>query len=496
MREKEHIRHRYAAIAGSAGLIFLLSGLVMLTPLVALLWHPEEFQQAWSFGLPALCQMLMGYGLWRRFGTAFGISLSIQEGGVVVLLSWITVILFSTWPFMSVLGLNFSQAVFESVSGWTTTGLSVVDVTQCGQMILLWRSIIQLAGGAGLAIIMMSAIIGPVGVGISIAEGRGDQLVPHVRQSARLVMVIYTSYAAAGTVAYWIAGMSPFDAFNHAFAAVSTGGFSTHPESIGYWHSAAIEAVTIALMLLGNLSFVTAWFLFRGHLRTVARNGELRLLALIIPMASAIVFLLTSRVIYPELGKSIRVALFETISAITTTGFSTVGYGNWNSIGVFLLVVLMLIGGGTCSTAGGIKQFRVYLLWKLFAWEMKRHLMPWTAIMARPVWEGDRRVFVDDDRARQVVVFLFLFLGIYAVGVMVLCANGYGIGDSLFEFASAISTVGLSVGVTTPQMPPIALWVETGAMFLGRLEFMVIFVSFAKLYKDGRRLLSGASRGA
>ena len=290
--------------------------------------------------------------------------------------------------------------------------------------------------------------------------------------------------------------MSPFDALNHAFAAVSTGGFSTHPESVGYWHSAAIEAVTIAPMLLGNLSFVTAWFLFRGHLRTVARNGEIQLLVLIIPMASAMVFLLTSRAIYPELGKSIRVAVFETISAITTTGFSTVGYGNWNSFGVFLLVLLMLIGGGTCSTAGGIKQFRVYLLWKLFVWEMKRYLMPWTMIMACPIWEGDHRKFVDDDRARQVVVFLFLFLGIYAVGVMVLCACGYGIGDSLFEFASAIATVGLSVGITTPHMPAIALWAETGAMFLGRLEFMVIFVSLAKFYKDGRLLLSGSLRGA
>ena len=423
-------------------------------------------------------------------------SLSIQEGGVVVLLSWTAVILFSAWPFISVLGMNLSQAVFESVSGWTTTGLSVVDVTQCGQMILLWRSTIQLAGGAGLAIIMMSAIVGPAGVGLSRAEGRGDQLVPHVRQSAQLVMIIYTSYAAAGTVAYWIAGMSPFDALNHAFAAVSTGGFSTHPESVGYWHSVAIEAVTIALMLLGNLSFVTAWFLFRGHLRTVARNGEIRLLVLIIPMASAIVFLLTSRAIYPELGKSIRVAVFETLSAITTTGFSIVGYGNWNSFGVFLLVLLMLIGGGTCSTAGGIKQFRVYLLWKLFVWEMKRYLMPWTRIMACPIWEGDHRKFLDDDRARQVVVFLFLFLGIYAVGVMVLCACGYGIGDSLFEFASAIATVGLSVGITTPHMPAIALWAETGAMFLGRLEFMVIFVSLAKFYKDGRLLLSESLRGA
>jgi trk system potassium uptake protein len=155
-------------------------------------------------------------------------------------------------------GPPFSRALFESVSGWTTTGLSVVDVTSAGPMILFWRSIIQLAGGAGLAIIMMSAIVGPTGVGISSAEGRSDQLVPHVRQSARLVLIIYTCYALPEPLAYRMAGMSLFDAVNHSFAAVSTGGFP-RVESIGYWDSTAIEAVTLPLMLLGNLSFVTAW---------------------------------------------------------------------------------------------------------------------------------------------------------------------------------------------------------------------------------------------
>jgi trk system potassium uptake protein TrkH len=364
-------------------------------------------------------------------------------------------------------------------------------------MSLLWRSVIQLAGGAGLAIIMMSAIVGPTGVGISSAEGRSDQLVPQVRQSARLVLVIYSCYAAAGTLSYWIAGMSPFDALNHAFAAVSTGGFSTRAESIGYWDSPAIEAVSLPLMLLGNLSFVTAWLLWRGRLRLVLRNGEVRLLVVLIPLSVAAVFLLTSQAIYSQLGsqlgsqlvKSIRVAVFETLTAITTTGFSTVGYGNWNAFGVLLLVVLMLIGGGTCSTAGGMKQFRVYLFCKLLIWEIRRSFLPRSAIFERPVWEGDRRVFVDDARVRQVAIFVFLYLATFMGGVMLLCACGYSLGDSLFEFASALGTVGLSVGVTSAQMPDAALWAEILAMFLGRLEFTVVIVSLLKLLRDGRLIM-------
>jgi len=493
LREKEYLKKHYAAILYFVGLILILSAMVMLTPLLILFAYPEEVVHVLAFGLPAGCLALLGIVLRRLFRSTFGSTLSIQEGGIIVLMSWIVVLLFSAWPFMSVLELSFSRALFESVSGWTTTGLSVVNVTSAGLMILFWRSVIQLAGGAGLAIIMMSAIVGPTGVGISSAEGRSDQLVPNVRQSARLVLIIYTCYAAAGTLAYLLAGMSPFDAVNHAFAAVSTGGFSTHPESIGFWNSATVEAVTLPLMLLGNLSFVTAWFLWRGKLRIVERNGEVRLLIVLIPLSSVAMFLLTCQAIYPQIEKSIRVAIFETVTAITTTGFCTVGYGNWNAFGVLLLTVLMLIGGGTCSTAGGIKQFRVYLLWKLLVWDIQRHFMPRTAVLERPIWEGNRRVFVDDARARQIAVFVFLYLATYVLGVMLLCAYGYSLGDSLFEFASAIGTVGLSVGVTSAKMPDAALWAEILAMFLGRLEFVVVIVGLLKLVRDGR-LITTRSR--
>jgi trk system potassium uptake protein TrkH len=496
VRENEFLRQRYAAILSSTGLILLLSSIVMASPLLVLLVHPEEAGHGWAFALPAGFLFLSGISLRKAFRPPVNVELTVQEGGVIVLLSWLLVILISAWPFASVLGLPFSRALFESVSGWTTTGLSVVDVAAAGSMILIWRSVIQLAGGAGLAIIMMSAIVGPTGVGISSAEGRGDQLVPHVRRSARLVLAIYLSYAVVGTLALRLAGMSSFDAVNHAFAAVSTGGFSTRAESIGYWDSTAVEVVTLALMLLGNLSFVTAWFLWRGKLRTVARNGEVRLLAVLIPLSAALLFLLTTCEAYARLGKSLRVACFEAVTAVTTTGFSSVGYGSWNPFGLFVMVVLMLIGGGTCSTAGGIKQFRVYLSFRMFVWEVRRCLLPRTAVQERPLWEGDRRTFVDDSRYRQVMVFVFMYLVSYGVGVAILCACGFGLADSLFEFASALGTVGLSVGVTSATMPDVALWSEMIAMFLGRLEFMVVIVSLLRITRDLRTVLVRPSHGA
>jgi trk system potassium uptake protein TrkH len=467
----------------------------MLSPLLLLPVYPEEMKHAWAFLLPAGILGGCGVLLRRIFRRNAYVVLSIQEGGIIVLVSWSAVIFFSAWPLSLVLGIDFSRAVFESVSAWTTTGLSVVDVTRAGKLILFWRSAMQLAGGAGLAVIMMSTIMGPTGVGISGAEGRGDQLVPHVRRSARLVLLIYLGYACAGIAAYRLAGMSLFDAVNHSFAAVSTGGFSTRPESIGFWDSPAIEAVSIPLMLLGNLSFVTAWYLWKGEFRAVFRNGEVRLMSALIPFSAAVVFIFTCKSLYPHLEKAFRVAVFESISALTTTGFSTVSYGNWNAFGLFILIVLMLIGGGTCSTAGGIKQFRIHLLWNLLIWEFKRAMMQRQAILDRSVWEGDKRILVDDTRIRQISAFIFLYMAIYGAGVAVMCACGFSLQDSLFEFASAIGTVGLSIGVTSATMPGLALWAETLAMFLGRLEFIVVIVSLLKIGRDGRLLMRPTVKG-
>jgi trk system potassium uptake protein len=490
LRAKEYLKQQYAAILSAVGAILCIAGALMWTPLMVLPAYPAQAAQAPAFLLPGGACALLGWGLRRLFRSPADTTLSIQEGGIIVLLSWSAVIFFSAWPFVLISELAFSRAFFESMSGWTTTGLSVLDVARASPLILLWRSIIQFAGGAGLAVIMLSAIVGPTGIGISSAEGRSDQLVPQVRRSARLVLLIYIGYAAVGTTAFRAAGMSLFDALNHAFAAVSTGGFSTRAESIGYWDSAAVEAVSLPLMLLGNLSFVTAWFLWRGKLRIVARNGEVRLLALLIPLAAAAMFLFASRSIYPQLGKAVRVALFETVTALSTTGFTTVAYSAWNPFAVLLLVMLMLIGGGTCSTAGGIKQFRIYLFGKLLAWEIRRFFLPRSAAFECAIQEGGHRVFVDDARVRQMAVFVFLYLTTYGAGVLLLCACGFDLADALFEFASALGTVGLSAGVTSAHMPDIALWAETGAMFLGRLEFVVVIVSLFKMGKDARLMMA------
>jgi len=489
VRSDLNLRQRYRAILSHTGLVLCIAGLLLLTPLLALIAWPGEWVNSVGFILPAVLLLGLGLVVWRLLRPHGSVILTVQEGGVVVLLSWVVTCLFSALPFVFIQKLGFSQALFESVSGWTTTGLSVVDVTKAPHIILLWRSIMQLAGGAGLAIIMLAAIAGPTGPGLSAAEGRGEQLVPHVRESARIVATIYAGYALIGSLAYWLAGMDLFDAINHAFAAISTGGFSTRPESIGHWNSVAVEAVTIPLMILGNLNFLTAYLLLHGKLRAVYRNGEARISCVLTPVCALLVFLLVCRGIYASLGKSLRVAVFEVVTALTTTGFSTVSYSNWNSIGFLILIVLMLIGGGTCSTAGGIKQYRVYLLLKSLVWEIRRPLLPRTAVVENYIWQGERKDFINHTRIQQAAIFVFLYIVLFITGSGILAAHGYELRDSLFEFASALGTVGLSVGITNASSPPIVLWTEILGMFLGRLEFFVVFVSLGKIIRDSATIL-------
>lgn len=483
-RYSSFLRQRYLAILGYTGLICAIAGLVILSPLLALFFYPDEINLAWGLVLPGVVLTVVGALLWRFLAPKKVISLSLAEGSVIVVLAWIVAIVVGTIPFMLIQELNFTQAMFESTSGWTTTGLSVVDVTQASRLILLYRSNIELAGGGGFAIIALSAISGLSGSGLASAEGRTEQLAPNVRRSAKLVLSIYSGYAVVGILALWLAGMGWFDAVNHSFAALSTGGFSTRTDSIGYWDSPAVEIVTIVLMILGTVNFLTSYFLLRGKFKSVIRNGEIRLMALVIPLCVLIVFFGVAVNLYETVGKGIRVAIFEIVSALSTTGFSTVGYSDWSSLGWTIMIILMLIGGGTGATAGGIKQFRIYALYRALLWEVKRMLQPRNTITEPDYWQGDRRSFISDSQIRTIALFVFLYFLIFSLGVIITAAYGNSLPDSLFEYASSLGTVGLSIGVTGADAPIGLLWTQIVGMFLGRLEFFTVFIGIFRFFKD------------
>ncbi|MFN2169588.1 MAG: TrkH family potassium uptake protein [Anaerolineae bacterium] len=489
MRYAEFLRQRYRAILGYTGLLCLIASLLILSPLLLLPFYGQELGIAWGFLLPGLLLGLVGVVLWRRLTPRPATSLTMPEGAVIVVLTWLLATLAGAIPFLFS-GMNLTHALFESTSGWTTAGLSVLDVSQASPLLLFFRSVTQLAGGAGLAILMLSTLTGPLGPGLAAVEGRQEQLLPHVRRSARLVLAMYAAYNVVGIVSLRLAGMSWFDAVNHAFCALSTGGFSTRAQSIAYWQSPAVEAVIILLMLLGMLNFLTAYTLLRAKFRAVARNSEVRQSVVLIVLGAAVLFFGVTGGLYATSGKALRAAVFNAVSALSTTGFATVDLRHWNGLGWLVIILFMLIGGGAGSTAGGIKQYRIYVLLRGLIWEFRRSLLPRRVVIEPDLWQGEERVFISDSQLRQVAMFVFLYVAVFVMGSGVVAAHGYPLQDSMFEFASALSTVGVSVGITTADAPAGVLWVEMLAMFLGRLEFFTIVIGVIKLVGDGPQLLS------
>jgi trk system potassium uptake protein TrkH len=483
VRYAAFLRRRYRAILGYTGLLCLIASLLILSPLVLLVVYRQDLGLTWGFLVPGLALGLPSLVAWRRLTPRPAASLTMPEGAVIVVLTWLLTTAAGAVPFLFA-GMGFTHAVFESTSGWTTAGLSVLDVSQASPLLLFYRSVTQLAGGAGLAILMLSTLTGPLGPGLAVIEGRQEQLLPHVRRSARLVLTMYAVYNVFGILALRLAGMSWFDAVNHAFSALSTGGFSTRAQSIAYWQSPAVEAVIIVLMLLGMLNFLTAYTLLRRKFTAVMRNSEVRQSAILLVLGTGVLLVGATGGLYATFGERLRAAVFNAVSALSTTGFATADLSRWNGLGWLVLILFMLIGGGAGSTAGGIKQYRIYVLIRGLVWEFRRRLLPRRAVTEPDIWQGEHRLFISDTQLQQVSMFVFLYVAVFAVGSGIIAAYGYPLQDSLFEFASALSTVGISVGITSPDAPTGILWVEMLAMFLGRLEFFTIVIGLIKLFHD------------
>ncbi|MCK8827917.1 TrkH family potassium uptake protein [Natroniella acetigena] len=489
MRYNRIIKNRYKLIIKYIGILIMAIGGFLLLPLLALPFYPDEIIYLKAFVIPSIIFSSIGYLFYKKIDSKDESTLSLREGGIIVLSSWLVAIIASALPFVITGELNFTQAVFEATSGWTTTGLSVVDVAEAPHIFLLWRSIMQFFGGVGLVVVMLSSILHPYGFGLYNAEGRSDQLLPHVRRSTKAIMYIYCGYTISGIILYVLVGMGLFDAINHSIAALSTGGFSTRVDSLGYWDSLSIEMVTWVLMILGTINFATHFALLKGKFKIFFKNGEIRLLSALIALFVPVVIYFSLVELYDTLPNALRRGVFEIISAISTTGFSLNTFANWNQFGVFSVVILMLIGGGIGSTAGGIKLFRIYLMLKSLVWELQGFFLPENVVRENYIWRGESKLYIKPEYIKTTANYIFIYMITYFLGVLIFLAHGYPLLESMFEFASSLGTVGLSIGLTSPELPSLILWTQTFGMFLGRLEFLVIFFGIVKIIKDTKYLM-------
>lgn len=467
------------------GVILLLVGVSILAMVLAsvILGEAEYIRY---FLIPGTAATTSGALLWLPRRNTHLPPLAIRDAMSVLVAGWILAFFVSAWPFSMAGLVSYRLALFESVSGWTTTGLSILNVEEVPRVFLLWRSTMQYLGGAGFAIAMLSSLIGSTGAGLSRAEGR-QEVVPMVRQSAVTIGAIYLGYSTLGVFALAASGMPWFHALNHSMAALSTGGFSTVTDSIGHWPNPTLTAVTIVLMLAGNTNFLTHHQLLQFRWRRALRTPDIK--TFLVTSVAAIAILMTA----PGAGSlGAGEAIFQALSALTTTGFSTVDLTGWREGALMLIILLMMIGGGVNSTGGGIKQRRIYLILRSIGWHIREMALPSRAIVSHSFEDHGRVVDVDDEELRQVAGFVLLFIGTLLIATVAIALHGYPLSDSLFEAASALGTVGLSVGVTAADAPATVLWIEKICMFLGRLEFMAILVATARLI-SGIRTRPGRS---
>ena len=477
-------------IAGYMGIVMILAGIITMLPLFTLFFYPEEIGQAQYFVAPGVSAILAGYLMSLVLRGRKAGRLEKNQEMIVVLGTWIIVIFVTAMPFVLTGNYTVTQAVFETTSRLSTTGLTVVNTGTAPRIFLIHRTVLLFFGGIGLVLVMTSVLSDVYGMRLYHAEGHSDRLLPNLIESARLVIGIYSGYILAGTLLYVLFGMSLFDAINHAVAALSTGGFSTRPESIGYYHSPAIEMVTIVLMLLGGTNFFVHLLLLRGKWRAFFSHCETRLMLFLLALFVPLLTVLLTNSVYGNVPESIRAALFQAVSALTTTGFQTVdSFASWTPAMMFLMILLMLIGGGAGSTAGGLKIYRVYVMLKEIWWKLVRDTYPDRVVFTEQINRGGRKDAVTDRERKQINAFVFFYLLLFGAGTFIFCCYGYPLQDSMFEFASSLGTVGLSVGITAYGASPVIHWTAITGMFMGRLEIYVVLIAVVRMASDGKKFL-------
>lgn len=409
------------------------------------------------------------------------VRLGLKEGFLLTTLVWVVMTAFAALPFVGV-GMTYTDAYFEAMSGLTTTGSTVMTgLDKLPRGILLWRALLQFAGGLG--IIVMAIIILPflrVG-GMQLfqmeSSDRSEKVVPRAVQLVSATAAVYFGLNIACAVLYVGFGMSAFDAICHAMATLSTGGFSTHDDSFKYFKSPSLEWIAIVFMLAGALPFVVFIKAFRGQPLALWRDPQVRGLVLFLLLASLgmALWLLSTRSI--GFGEAFRAALFNITSVVTTTGFASDDYTKWGALAVGAFFILTFLGGCAGSTSGGIKVYRFQLA-SLITRSHVLHLMSPNRVVTLS-YNGRR---VPDDVPFSVVAFLAAYMASVGVFTVALAAMGLDLVTAVSSSATALSNVGPGLGNvvgpagTFTTMPAAAKWVLAFAMMLGRLELFTVLV--------------------
>ncbi len=429
-----------------------------------------------------------------------------REGYIVVTFGWIIMALSGTMPYlMTEVIPSFTSAFFETMSGYTTTGATILnDIESVPHGVLFWRSTTHWIGGMGI-IVLAVAILPLLGIGgmqLFAAEAPGpspDKLHPRITDTAKRLWFIYFGYTAAETILLKVAGMSFFDAINHSMSTLSTGGFSTKNASIAHWNGQPIiEYIIILFMFLAGTNFVLSYFAFKGKVQKVIKDEEFKLyfrfIVLFTIISAVIIYfradLSISSIDYPMVWgraeSAIRHALFQVLTVVTTTGFITADYTLWTPFLLVLFFGLMFLGGSAGSTSGGIKVMRHLILIKNGFLEFRRALHP-NAIL--PVRYNTK--LISGDIVFNILGFFILYMLSFIIGAVVFSMFQIDFESAIGLSASSLGNIGPALGNFGPvdnysALPPLAQWWASFLMLIGRLELFTVLILLTPFFWRNR----------
>lgn len=495
MESKSNVVSGSRLIFGYLGYVTVLVGFITLSPLLILPFYPEESPFSACFAIPGFTAIGLGYFMTFIIRGKKRGKLYKNQNLLIVLLIWIVAIAVFAFPFFLMGKLtaygedfNYIQGLFEATAGITTSGFSLFrNIEAAPKLIVMYRSILLLFGGTGL-IMVMTLFLGKVyGMSLFNAEGHTDRIMPHVIRTAKIIIGLYLAIIAIGVFLLWLFGMTLFDAVCFAISAVSTGGFAPKVDSLASYNSVPIEIVTIVLMLLGGTNFMALVLILKGKFKSFFTHSEVKL-----RIANCVIFIpMFTYFMYVAFGGTVmgnfRRSAFQVISMLTTTGLGTLDFPSFVAavpMAMIPMLYLMFTGGGTGSTAGSVKEYRVALAIKSIWWHIRDKVDNNRKIKAEQINKFGKKVPVTKQEKNQNTVYLFMHLCLICVCTFILTFFGYSFSDSLFEVTSAFGTIGFSCGITNADMPSVVLLVQCFGMLVGRLEIYIIMLGALRACTD------------
>lgn len=492
MKTNKGISSDLQVICYYSGHIIIGIGFLMLIPIITSLllreWNPL-LDFIISFNITIILGLILI--LTGKKTRENKITMEWKHGFVIASLSWIVLMFLCAVPYMLSGHLNsFLDACFDVMSGFTTTGLVLTqDLDHISVAFNMWRHILTFAGGQGMVVLALTFLFRETGGAykIYVGEAKDIELVPNVKGTARIIWKISLVYMVIGTAVLWIDGMmiglKPVSAFFHGLfifeSSWSTGGFAPNTQNMLFYHSFSYEIITIIFFILGSLNFGLHYAIWQGDKKELIRNIETQsfFITVLISCVLAVTGLAKLNV-YPDAVASFRKIVYHVLSAHTTTGLQTV-YARqfaleWGDYGVVILIIVMLIGGSACSTAGGFKGLRVGVAFKGLIADIRKLLLSERQVKVFKFHHIKDHI-LSDSLVRASSIIIICYMALFMIGTALGTYYGYPLLSAAFESASVTGNVGLSIGITSATMPTAMKVYDIIAMYLARLEFLSVF---------------------